>query len=190
MTSWRWIGRDLAYAVHEHQLAMHGGLDGIRDKNGVESASARPEQLDTYGNPKPDAADLAATYAYAYGLARNHGFSDGNKRAAWVIPVFFLQIMVSGSKCPQLKRSARWKRSRAVRSPSRNWQNGSDSGSSVNFCGPVQIFGPYLCISCQYLPIAVTCYQGNLLNTKTLFEQSRPPRPTDVPGCGHLNALR
>ena len=88
MTLWRWIGRDLAYAVHESQLATHGGLDGIRDLNAIESALVRPEQLDGYGNSKPDAADLAA--AYAYGLARNHGFSDGNKRTSWVIARVFL----------------------------------------------------------------------------------------------------
>ncbi len=88
MSSWRWIRADLVYAVHEIQLARHGGLDSIRDKNAVESALARPEQLDAYGNPKPDAADLAA--AYAYGFARNHGFSDGNKRTAWVIARVFL----------------------------------------------------------------------------------------------------
>ncbi|OGB24978.1 MAG: death-on-curing protein [Burkholderiales bacterium RIFCSPLOWO2_02_FULL_57_36] len=88
MTAWRWVRTDLVYAVHETQLARHGGLNGIRDKNAVESALARPEQLNVYGNPKPDAADLAA--AYAYGLARNHGFSDGNKRTAWVIARVFL----------------------------------------------------------------------------------------------------
>lgn len=88
MTSWRWIGRDLAYAVHENQLATHGGLDGIRDLSAVESALATPQQLDNYGNPKPDAADLAA--AYAFGLLRNHGFSDGNKRTAWVVARVFL----------------------------------------------------------------------------------------------------
>ena len=88
MTSWRWVRTDLVYAVHDSQLARHGGLDGIRDQNAVESALARPEQLDTYGDPKPDAADLAA--AYAYGLARNHGFSDGNKRTAWVVARVFL----------------------------------------------------------------------------------------------------
>lgn len=88
MSSWRWIRADLVYAVHEVQLARHGGLDGIRDRNAVESALARPEQLDAYGNPKPDAADLAA--AYAYDFARNHGFSDGNKRTVWVIARVFL----------------------------------------------------------------------------------------------------
>ena len=86
--AWRWIRTDLAYAVHESQLARHGGLDGIRDQNAVESALARPQQLNLYGEPKPDAADLAA--AYAWGLARNHGFSDGNKRTAWVLARVFL----------------------------------------------------------------------------------------------------
>ncbi|MEO6353894.1 MAG: type II toxin-antitoxin system death-on-curing family toxin [Burkholderiaceae bacterium] len=88
MKRWRWISTDLVYAVHEVQLARHGGLDGLRDQNAVESALARPEQLHVYGNPAPDAADLAA--AYAYGLARNHGFSDGNKRTAWVVARVFL----------------------------------------------------------------------------------------------------
>lgn len=88
MTTWRWVRADLLYAVHETQLARHGGLDGIRDKNALESALARPQQLNVYGDPKPDAADLAA--AYAYGLARNHGFSDGNKRTAWVVARVFL----------------------------------------------------------------------------------------------------
>ncbi len=88
MKSWRWVRPDLVYAVHEIQLARHGGLDGLRDQNAVESALARPEQLLAYGNPPPDAAHLAA--AYAYGLARNHGFSDGNKRTAWVVARVFL----------------------------------------------------------------------------------------------------
>lgn len=88
MTTWRWVRADLVYAVHEIQLARHGGLDGVRDQNAVESALARPEQLHAYGNPPPDAAQLAA--AYAYGLARNHGFIDGNKRTAWVVARVFL----------------------------------------------------------------------------------------------------
>src|SRR6266436_4101924 len=67
MTAWRWVRSDLTYAVHDRQLAEHGGLDGVRDK---------------------DAAALAA--AYAYGLARNHGFADGNKCTAWVVARLFL----------------------------------------------------------------------------------------------------
>ena len=88
MRLWRWVKPSLVYAVHDMQLARHGGLDGLRDKNAVESALVRARQLSTYGEPVPDAADLAA--AYAYGLARNHGFSDGNKRTAWVIARVFL----------------------------------------------------------------------------------------------------
>ena len=88
MTRWRWVRRDLVYAVHDVQLARYGGLAGLRDQNLVESALSRPEQLHTHGQPPPDAAQLAA--AYAYGLARNHGFSDGNKRTAWVVARVFL----------------------------------------------------------------------------------------------------
>ncbi len=86
MTTWRWVGADLVYALHDRQLAEHGGPDGVRDPGAVESALARPMNLAAYG--KPDAADLAA--AYAFGLARNHGFVDGNKRTAWVVARLFL----------------------------------------------------------------------------------------------------
>lgn len=86
MTAWRWVGHKVAYAVHDRQLAEHGGLDGIRDQGAVESALARPQNRAMYDNP--DAAALAA--AYAYGLARNHGFVDGNKRTAWVVARLFL----------------------------------------------------------------------------------------------------
>ncbi|WP_206951511.1 type II toxin-antitoxin system death-on-curing family toxin [Trinickia acidisoli] len=86
MTEWRWVRADLTYAIHDRQLAEHGGLDGVRDKGAVESALARPQNLDVYASA--DAAALAA--AYAYGLARNHGFTDGNKRTAWVVARLFL----------------------------------------------------------------------------------------------------
>ena len=76
--TWRWINASLVYAIHDRLLAEHGGLDGIRDRGGVESALARPMNLAEYG--EPDASALAA--AYAYGLLRNHGFADGNKRLA------------------------------------------------------------------------------------------------------------
>lgn len=88
MTLWRWIKPSLVYAVHDMQLARYGGLPGLRDKNAVESALARAQQLSAHGEPVPDAADLAA--AYAFGLVRNYGFSDGNKRTAWVVARVFL----------------------------------------------------------------------------------------------------
>jgi len=86
VTSWRWVGASLVYAIHDRQLAEHGGLDGVRDQGAVESALARPQHLAVYG--ETDAAELAASYAY--GIARNHGFADGNKRTAWVVARVFL----------------------------------------------------------------------------------------------------
>ena len=86
MTTWRWVSAQVVAAIHDRQLAEHGGLTGVRDPGAVESALARPENLAAYGNP--DAADLAA--AYAWGIARNHGFADGNKRTAWVVARLFL----------------------------------------------------------------------------------------------------
>jgi len=85
-TAWRWIREDSVLAIHAAQIAEHGGLSGIRDLTLVQSALARPRNLVAYGDP--DAAALAA--AYAYGLARNHGFSDGNKRTAYVVALVFL----------------------------------------------------------------------------------------------------
>ena len=87
-TSWRWIATEVLYAVHAEQLAEHGGLAGLRDANALESAVARAEQLAHYG--VPDAADLAA--AYGFGIARNHPFSDGNKRTAFVAVELFLAL--------------------------------------------------------------------------------------------------
>lgn len=88
MTVWRWINRDAVLAIHDVQLAQHGGLDGVTDSNLVDSALARPEQLHAYGDPPPDVFDLAA--AYGYGIAKNHGFSDGNKRTGWILARLFL----------------------------------------------------------------------------------------------------
>ena len=86
MTAWRWVGIAVVHAIHDRQLAEHGGLPGVRDLGAVKSALARPQNLASYG--QPDAAELAA--AYAYGIARNHGFADGNKRTAWVVARVFL----------------------------------------------------------------------------------------------------
>lgn len=77
-----WISKPLAIAIHDRQLAEHGGAGGVRDASLLDSALARPQQLYTYGEPPPDLADLAASLAF--GLARNHPFVDGNKRTAAV----------------------------------------------------------------------------------------------------------
>jgi len=86
MTAWRWVEASVVYAVHDRQISEHGGLPGIRDLGAIESALARPRNPMAYG--APDVAGLAA--AYAFGLARNHGFADGNKRTAWVVARLFL----------------------------------------------------------------------------------------------------
>ncbi len=84
--NWRWIDPAVIAAVHDRQLAEHGGAEGVRDAGRIESALARPIHLAKYGDP--DAADLAA--AYAFGIAKNHSFVDGNKRTAWVAARLFL----------------------------------------------------------------------------------------------------
>ena len=85
-----WIERPLAIAIHERQLAEHGGASGVRDDNLLDSALARPQQSHAYGDPPPDLADLAA--GLAFGLARNHPFIDGNKRTAHVCYRVFLAL--------------------------------------------------------------------------------------------------
>lgn len=85
-----WVRQDVVLAIHAAQLAEHGGLDGVRDRNGLESALASPQNLLAYGNPKPDFAALAAQYAFA--IARNQVFVDGNKRTALVVCRTFLLL--------------------------------------------------------------------------------------------------
>lgn len=85
---WRWLSSDVLYAVHAEQLAEHGGLAGLRDANALESALARAEQLAHNGSP--DGAELSA--AYGFGISRNHPFSDGNKRTAFVATELFLVL--------------------------------------------------------------------------------------------------
>jgi death-on-curing protein len=86
---WEWIAVSVVYAVHEAQLAEHGGIAGIRDEDLLSSALARPQNLAAYGE-QADAAALAA--AYAFGIARNHPFLDGNKRTAFVVMELFLNL--------------------------------------------------------------------------------------------------
>ena len=85
-----WIETPLVLAMHERQLAEHGGGSGVRDEKLLESALARPQQLFAYGDPPPDLADLAASLAF--GLARNHPFVDGNKRTAAVACETFIML--------------------------------------------------------------------------------------------------
>jgi death on curing protein len=87
--SWRWLDEAVALAIHEEQLAEHGGSAGIRDRALLQSALAHPRNLAVYGDDV-DAAALAA--AYAFGIARNHPFVDGNKRTAFVVCEAFLLL--------------------------------------------------------------------------------------------------
>jgi death on curing protein len=83
-----WLSPQVLLAVHEEQLTEHGGASGVRDMGLFESALARPQNLAGYGHP--DACALAA--AYGWGLARNHPFTDGNKRTAFVATELFLLL--------------------------------------------------------------------------------------------------
>jgi death-on-curing protein len=87
--SWIWLLESVVLAIHELQLTEHGGRAGVRDAGLLASALARPQNLSSYAET-PDAAALAA--AYAYGIARNHPFVDGNKRTAFVGLELFLNL--------------------------------------------------------------------------------------------------
>ena len=90
----RWLTKAEVIAAHERQLAEHGGPPGLRDEGLLESALARPTNLQAYGDP--DVADLAA--AYAYGLVKNHASADGNKRASLAACTTFL--LTNGYRLP------------------------------------------------------------------------------------------
>jgi len=94
--SWTWIDPAVVLAIHDQQLAEHGGASGVRDMRLLESALARPMQLEAYGDP--DVFDLAAVYAH--GIARNHPFVDGNKRTAYVVCMLFLRLHGFGVNAP------------------------------------------------------------------------------------------
>jgi death-on-curing protein len=85
MSSWTWIEPAVVLAIHDEQIDEHGGAPGVRDAGLLESALARPQNLAAYGGP--DVFLLAA--AYAFGVAKNHPFVDGNKRTAFVLCELF-----------------------------------------------------------------------------------------------------
>lgn len=83
-----WLELGVAIAVHEEQLAEHGGASGVRDGGALQSALARPRN--GWAHDVDDPFKLAA--AYAFGIARNHPFVDGNKRTAFVAALLFLAL--------------------------------------------------------------------------------------------------
>jgi death-on-curing protein len=82
-----WVSKKAVLAMHSEQLAEHGGSDGIRDETLLDSALAKPLNVFAYAD-EPDIFRLAASYAF--GIARNHAFVDGNKRTALVVSITFL----------------------------------------------------------------------------------------------------
>ena len=87
--NWTWPLESVVLAIHDAQLAEHGGISGIRDEGLLALALARPRNVEAYGE-EVDAASLAA--AYAFGISRNHPFLDGNKRTAFVVMELFLTL--------------------------------------------------------------------------------------------------
>lgn len=85
-----WIRLDTVLAIHEAQIAEHGGFVGIRSLEGLEAALERPRQAEAYEQPKPDVPSLAARYAIA--ITQAHPFVDGNKRVAFVLLELFLEL--------------------------------------------------------------------------------------------------
>lgn len=83
-----WALKSVVFALHEEQLAEHGGSPGLRDEGLLDSALARPQNLTAYD--RPDMSDMAASYAF--GLVKNHAFIDGNKRVSLVVTELFLDL--------------------------------------------------------------------------------------------------
>jgi death on curing protein len=86
--NWKWVDKRALLLLHGESLAEHGGGEGIRDEGLLESALSRPQNLEAYG--EPDFAELAASYGF--GLAKNHAFVDGNKRACFLAVGLFLYL--------------------------------------------------------------------------------------------------
>ena len=94
-----WIAYEVILAIHEAQIAEHGGMAGIRDNGLLESALASPKNLFLYSGPTVTLNQLAA--AYAVRIAKNHAFVDGNKRTGWIACAVFLQLNGTQVTTPQ-----------------------------------------------------------------------------------------
>lgn len=99
-----WLLKSVVLAIHVEQLAEHGGLSGLRDEALLDAALDRPKNLLAYG--EPDIFDLAA--AYAFGIARNHAFLDGNKRTSFVAAELFLALNGYGSNADDAECVVTW----------------------------------------------------------------------------------
>ena len=85
-----WILEEAVLAIHSRQISEHGGIDGVRDAGLMLSALVRPQNIFAYSEDQPDISALAA--GYAFGIAKNHPFLDGNKRTAFVVMRTFLLL--------------------------------------------------------------------------------------------------
>jgi death on curing protein len=102
-----WVTKAVVLAIHEEQIAEHGGLNGVRDIATLESALARPQQLQAYGD-QPDIAALGA--AYGFGVARSQAFIDGNKRTSYVVTTAFLLLNGYDLTADEMSRLQIWER--------------------------------------------------------------------------------
>jgi len=96
-----WLLESAVRAIHRMLIAEHGGVDGVRDDGLLASALARPKHLLAYTDPPPSLFALAASYAY--GLARNHCFIDGNKRIALTASLTFLSLHGYRLEAPKIE---------------------------------------------------------------------------------------
>ena len=85
-----WITYEESLQIQREQIDLYGGSHGLRDEGMLQSALGRPQNLYHYSDPKPALIALAASYAY--GIAKNHPFVDGNKRTAFLVCVSFLRL--------------------------------------------------------------------------------------------------
>jgi death-on-curing protein len=101
--NWRWISKPALVMLHDESLAEHGGAEGVRDEGLLDSALARPVNIVTYSDAAepPDVATLAASYGV--GLAKNHAFVDGNKRAEFLAVGLFLALNGWRLQCSQVE---------------------------------------------------------------------------------------
>lgn len=88
MSRRNWIGYDTVLAIHSDTIALHGGTPELRDKSALLAGLMRAQNLNSYGDPAPDVADLAAVYAG--GIVLNHPFVDGNKRTGFMLAFTFI----------------------------------------------------------------------------------------------------